>query len=112
MNTAEYVLACKIKLGCTSFYQLAKLLEIVESDLTFYRNGQRTASPYAAFKFAECLGLEPAIVVADIASETEKNPIKRDYFKSFMLRCNKTLAALILVGGLCTLWNAGSVSDV
>ena len=112
MNSAEYVEACKVKLGCDSYYKLAKLLEIVESDLTFYRHGQRTASAYAAFKFAECLGLDPAIVVADIASEAEKNPIKRDYFKSFMSRCAKTLAALILMGGLCSSQSAGDTFAV
>ena len=110
MNTREYVEACKTKLGCHSYYQLAKLLEIVESDLTFYRNDQRVASPYAAFKFAECLGLDPAVVIADIASESEKNPQKRDYFKDFMSRCVKTLAVLILAAGLVHGERVGGVS--
>ena len=107
MNSKEYVEACKEKLACKSYYRLAQLLEIAEQEIAFYRNGQRTASAYAAFKFAECLGIDPAIVVADIASEAEKNPIKRDYFKSFMSRCAKTLAALILMGGLCSSQSAG-----
>ena len=112
MNSAEYVEACKVELGCKSYYELARLIDISDSELTFYRNGQRKASAYAAFKFAECLGLDPAIVVADIASEAEKNPIKRDYFKSFMSRCAKTLAALILMGGLCSSQSAGDTFAV
>lgn len=99
MNSREYVEACKLKLGCKSYYRLAQLLEIAEQEIAFYRNDKRVASPYAAFKFAECLELDPAIVVADIASEAEKNPKKRGYFKDFMSRCAKTLVALILVGG-------------
>lgn len=109
MNSKEYVEACKIKLNCKSYYKLAKNLEILESDLTFYRNGQRVASTYAAFKFAEVLGIEPAIVLADIASEVEKNPVKREYFKDFIARCGKTLAAVLLMGGLLTGMNAGGV---
>lgn len=112
MNSAEYVEACKRKLGCKSYYELAKKFDMDERELSFYRHGQRAAAPYAAFKFAECLGLDPAIVVADIASEVEKNPKKRDYFKSFMSRCVKTLAALALLGGLSSLQSAGEVSAV
>lgn len=112
MNSAEYVEACRIKLGCSSYYRLAKILQIVESDLTFYRSGKRVASTYAAFKFAECLGIEPAIVVADIGSEAEKNPVKREYFKRFMLSCGKTLAVLILLGAMFTLQSEERHSEI
>lgn len=112
MNSREYVEACKVKLDCNSYYRLAKLLDIADSEMAFYRNGQRVASPYAAFKFAECLGVDPALVVADIASEAEKNPKKRGYFKDFMSRCVKTLAALALLAGLVHGESAGSVSAV
>lgn len=112
MNSAEYIEKCKEKLNCGSYYRLAQMLEIDEREITFYRNGQRTASSYAAFKFAECLGIDPAIVIADIGSEMEKNPKKRDYFKSFMSRCAKTLAVLVLLGGLGSSQGAGEVSAV
>lgn len=89
MNGAEYVEKCKEKLKARSYYQLALELEIKEQDLNFYKRGERLPSVYACFKFAECLGISPSIIIADIASETEKNAKKRDYFKSFMWACQK-----------------------
>lgn len=102
MNSAEYVEACKEKLKCESYYQLAKLLDLKEQELAFYRHKERTASAYACFKFGECLGINPSIIIADIASECEKNPQKRDYFKGFIGRCLKAVTALILTAALTT----------
>ena len=92
MNGKEYLQACKEKLKVDSYYKLANELEISEQELSFYRTGARLPSVYACFKFAECLGIDPSKIIADIASESEKNPKKRNYFKSFMLCCMKTTA--------------------
>ena len=89
MNGSEYIEKCKEKTKAKSYYQLAIELDIRESDLTFYRNKQRIPSIYACFRFAECLSISPSIIIADIASETEKNIKKRNYFKSFMLACQR-----------------------
>ena len=100
MNSAEYVEACKKKLNSISYYELARKLDISDSELAFYRHGQRTASAYACFKFGEALGVEPSLIIADIASECEKNPMKRDFFKGFIGRCLKAVTALILTTAL------------
>ena len=84
MNGREYLEACKNKLKVDSYYKLANELEIAESDIHFYLHGKRLPSVYACFKIAECLGIEPSIIMADIASETEKNAKKRAFFKTFM----------------------------
>ena len=89
MKGTEYVQACKDKLHTKSYYELANLLDIKETDLNFYKRGERLPSIYACFRFAECLSISPSIIIADIASETEKNIHKRNYFKSFMLACQK-----------------------
>ena len=89
MTGAEYVERCKERVKAKSYYQLALILEIREQDISYYRKGERLPSIYACFKFAECLGLSPSIIMADIASETEKDIKKRDYFKSFMLACQR-----------------------
>ena len=102
MNGKEYIDACKTKLKVDSYYKLAIELDLRESDLTFYRHGSRLPSVYACFKFAECLGLDPAIIIADIASESEKNPKKRNYFKAFMSTCKKAVAGILLITAL---WN-------
>lgn len=100
MNTIEYIKACKEKLGVDTNYKLANELCIDERNLNFYSRGERVADAYACFKFGECLGIDPQIIIADIASEAEKNPKKRDYFKTFMSRCAKAVAALILTTAL------------
>ena len=89
MNGKEYIQACKEKLKIDSNYKLANELDIRESDLNFYNRGERALSVYACFKIAECLGIDPAEIIADVNSESEKNPHKRNYFKSFMLFCTK-----------------------
>lgn len=103
MNGKEYVQACKQKLKLNSYYKLALALEINETELNFYKRGERQPSVYACFKFAECLGLDPAAVIADIASETEKNPNKRNYFKSFIAGLKVAAASLLIVTAL---WNS------
>lgn len=103
MNGREYVKACREKLKLDTDYKLALHLEISQSDLNFYSRGERQPSVYACFKFAECLGLDPAAVIADIASETEKNPNKRNYFKSFIAGLKVAAASLLIVTAL---WNS------
>ena len=89
MNGKEYIEAVKQKLKLKSNYQLANELEITEQELSYVMRGERQPNKYMAFKFAEVLNLEPSIVIADIESESEKNPKRRDYFKSFMSTCTK-----------------------
>lgn len=106
MNGQEYLTACKHKLKLDSNYKLALELEINETDLNYYARGQRVPSVYACFKFAECLGLDPAIILADIASESEKNAKKRNYFKAFMSTCRKAVTGILLITALWNTTNA------
>lgn len=100
MNGQEYIKACKTKLNLDTDYKLALHLEISQSDLNFYARGKRLPSVYACFKIAECLGLDPSIIMADIASETEKNPKKREFFKSFMSCCKVAVAVGLMISAL------------
>jgi DNA-binding XRE family transcriptional regulator len=95
MNGREYIEACKKQLNLDSYYKLAIALDIAESDIHFYAKEKRLPSVYACFKIAECLGLDPAIIMADIASEEEKNPKKREFFKRFMSSCTKAAAGIL-----------------
>lgn len=108
MNGREYVEACKKKLNIDSNYKLAIELEIAESDLHFYVHGKRLPSVYACFKIGECLGIDPSIIMADIASETEKNPKKRDYFKNFIACCKVAVAAGLMISAL---WSSTNAED-
>lgn len=103
MNGSEYIKACRDKLDVKSNYRLALELEIAEAEINFYARGERLPSVYACFKIGECLGIDPAIIIADIASESEKNPKKRNYFKSFMSSCMRAVAGLLIISAL---WNS------
>lgn len=94
MNGKEYLKLCKTRLNVDTNYQLAKKLDIPQSEMTFYARGERVPSLYACYKIAGCLSIDPAIIMADIASETEKNPEKREFFKSFMSTCKKTASGM------------------
>jgi transcriptional regulator with XRE-family HTH domain len=102
MNGKEYIDACKNHLKVNSYYKLAIELDIPESEVNFYARGERLPSVYACFKIGECLGIDPSIIMADIASETEKNPKKRDYFKSFIACCKVAAAGVLLMTALFT----------
>jgi hypothetical protein len=102
MNGKEYIEACKTRLKLDSYYKLAIELDIAESDIHFYAKGKRLPSAYACFKMGECLGIDPSIIIADIASETEKNPKKRDFFKSFIACCKVAAAGVLLMTALFT----------
>jgi len=100
MNGKEYVEACKQRLNVDTIYKLALELDISNSELNFYARGERLPSVYACFKIGECLGIDPSIIMADIASETEKNPKKRDYFKSFIACCKVAVVAGLMISAL------------
>ncbi len=103
MNGKEYVKACKEKLNLDTDYKLALHLEISQSDMNFYARGERLPSVYACFKIGECLGIDPSIIMADIASESEKNPKKRDYFKNFISSCKMAVAVGLAIA---VLWSS------
>lgn len=107
MNGREYIAACKNKLNAETNYKLAQILEIDHTEFNYYARGERIPSVYACYKFSECLGIDPAIIIADIASESEKNPKKRAFFKDFMSTCLKAVAGLLLITALLNTTTAG-----
>lgn len=100
MNGHEYIEACKTRLKVDSNYKLAIELDIAERDINFYARGERLPGVYACFKIGECLGIDPSIIMADIASETEKNPKKREFFKAFMSCCKVAVAVGLMISAL------------
>ncbi len=107
MNGKDYIEKCKAVKNVDSNYQLSKILEIPESELSFYARKQRVPSVYACFKFGECLGINPAEIIADIASESEKNAKKRGYFKAFISTCMRAVTGLLLITALLNTTTAG-----
>jgi len=96
MKLAEYLDDCKKKLGVTTSYQLAKHIDIPTNKLSEYYAGKHLPDDYVLFQIAELLQIDPAIVIAEVRSEMEKNPKKREYFKVFRGACGKAAAGIIL----------------
>lgn len=92
-----YLDDCKKKLGISSTYGLAKALDLdVRRVQEFYKNIGAT-NEYLCFKMAEILELDPAFIIADIKSETEKDEAKREFFKSIAGSLSKTASTVALI---------------
>ena len=101
MTPAEYIEAAKARLKIASDYELAKRLSVGPNHMTDYKDGSRAIPLDMAFRLAITLELDPAQVVADLASQREKNPAKRDFWAGFISR-----AATVIAVVCCTLvWN-------
>lgn len=96
MKTIELLDECKKKLEVTSNYALAKALDVAEPRIHEYYKGKAMPDEFACFKIAETLEINPAVVIAEIRAELEKNPKKREYFKVFRGACGKAAAGTIL----------------
>jgi len=71
------------KKGLTSDYQLGKLLEINTNRISDYRKGKVKADNFLLTKIAIILEIDPLKVIVEIEAETEKNEVKRDFWRSF-----------------------------
>ncbi|HSH72831.1 MAG TPA: hypothetical protein VK974_07215 [Methylophilaceae bacterium] len=112
MKTIEYLDECKKKLNITSNYALAKHIDVPEQRVHDYYKGRNGPDDYACFKIAECIGIDPAIVIAEIRSETETSEKKREYFKVFRGASRKAGVVIILALALSlSLLNAPEVGD-
>ena len=96
MKTADYLDRCKKKLEISSTYALAKAFGIEERRLREHYEGSGK-SEFVYFKIAQVLDLDPAYVIADIKSETEKDEVRREFFKSFVGLAKQSIKMLMLV---------------
>jgi len=84
MTVIEYIEACKIKLDVSSSYALSRELDIPENYISDFYKGKRVPDELVCFKFADCLGLSPTLVIAEINAQNEKKPDKALFFKHFL----------------------------
>lgn len=95
MKPSAYLDAVKAQLNLTSDYQLAKALEIPPGDIPGMRDSSRNVRLDIAFKIAITLQLDPAEVIADLAEQREKNPKRREFWRSFLSRAAYGVAATV-----------------
>jgi hypothetical protein len=74
MKTIDYLKQAKRRLGIESDYALAPHLGLTRSGMSRLSNGKTTMSDETALKMAAIIGIQPAIVLADMHAEREKNP--------------------------------------
>jgi len=105
MRTSELLKDCKIKLGISSNYALAKALKIPTQRIYDYMTGKREPNAYALARIADCLGLNPLELIVEFEEVSAKNETERSFWADFRLRIVKPSRGLILAL-LCavTLW--------
>lgn len=86
MNTAEYLDAAKAALNIESDYALAQRLSVTRTTISLYRSGKSWPDAYACIRLAIILKLDPAQVIADLERQHEKNPVRREFWASFLSR--------------------------
>lgn len=87
MNLIKYLDRCKLALGVSSNYALAKSMGIPENYISDFYKFKRTPDEYACFQIAEILKLNHAEVIAVIQIARGKNKVKLLYFKEFLDKC-------------------------
>ena len=105
MKTYEYLDAVKQRLSVDSDYELARRLGVKNGPLCQMRKGERAVPLDVAFKIAITLELDPALVVADLEAQREKNAERRAFWAGFTQRAR---AAVVLLA--CTLvWSFSGI---
>jgi transcriptional regulator with XRE-family HTH domain len=103
MRTSELLKDCKIKLGISSDYALAKALEINSGRIADYMNGKRQPTTYALVKIAELLKLNPLELIAEYEELSAKNQTERSFWADFRQRAKQPLKAFMMAL-ICTLF--------
>ncbi|GBG15211.1 flagellar motor protein MotB, partial [Novimethylophilus kurashikiensis] len=97
MNTLELLYEAKRKLGVSSDYALAQKLEIPRQRMTDYKTGSRQPDTYTLTRLAIVLERDPMSLIAEFEASTEKNPIRKEFWKGFLLRQNSSLVAILIL---------------
>lgn len=92
MNTAEYLDAAKAALNIESDYALAQRLSVTRTTISLYRSGKSWPDAYACIRLAIILKLDPAQVIADLERQHEKNPVRQEFWASFLSRAASVAA--------------------
>jgi hypothetical protein len=110
MKSSEYLDAAKKIMHIASDYELAKKLNARPEHMGEMRNGKRSVPLSIAYKLAITLEIDPAQVVAELEAEREKNPARKEFWKSFLSHASK--ASVLLLCMLVLGFSAGAGSDL
>lgn len=94
MKPSAYLDAVKAELNIESDYALGNAIELNPKTIPEIRRGERAIPLDVAFRIAITLNLDPAMVVADLAEQREKNEKRRGFWRSFLSRAVCMIAAI------------------
>ncbi len=99
MKASDYFDAAKQRIGITSDYELAKRIGSSDKHMPAMRKGTRAVPLDVAYKLAITLELDPALVVADLEAQREKNEARRAFWSGFIshARAAAVMLACMLV---------------
>ena len=107
MTPAQYLAACKTKLGHCSDYALAKKWNIDKGYMSKIMRGVTPINARVAFLIAITLERDPALVLAEIEAQQQTGKAG-EFWKSFLSHARETLAALLCMLVLPLLDGIGS----
>ncbi|MFZ6748054.1 DUF3693 domain-containing protein [Undibacterium sp. Ren11W] len=96
MNTMDYLKQAKICLGIESDYALAKEIGMSRSNISSLTNGKTTMGDATALSIAKIIKKEPAIVLAEMHAEREKDPALKAVWLSVMEKFSTGFKTLTL----------------
>lgn len=95
MNTRDYVELAKKNSKIQSDYALAQRLGVTRQTISKFQTGNFAMSDEIAFKIAQLAGKHPAIVLADIHAEREKDPVIRDIWLGMLDKLSASFNSLL-----------------
>lgn len=100
MNATQRLIAqAKTAINVQSDYALAKALRVTRQAVSFYQAGKRQLDNETAFRIAELLSLDPAIVIAEIEADKATEPGAREAWNQRLKR----------LGGVAAMWGIFAV---
>ena len=106
MTPAQYLAACKTKLGHCSDYALAKKWEFDKGYMSKVIRGKTPINARMAYCIAITLELDPSTVLADIERQQQTGKVGA-FWQSFFSRLTHTLLVLLVLLGA----SAGTVTE-
>lgn len=108
MTPAQYLAACKVKLGHCSDYALAKKWDLDDGYMSKVMRGRTPINARVAFLIAITLERDPALVLAEIEAQQQSGKAG-EFWKSFLSHARTTAGVLLCM--LALLLSAGIGTD-
>lgn len=100
MKATDVIEQIKAKHRLPSDYAVAKLLEISTTTISHYRNRGSNMDVATAFKAAELLEVDPALLIAEMELKRAKTSTARETLSRYIKSASALILVVFLVGGI------------